>query len=118
MFEQMGRTPNAYAYSSYDGVWLAGLTIMEVQTTDVDMVKLALPGVAAEYTGAIGKTVLNDAGDLAGADYEIWTTENGEWIKVAKYVAETGEIVGMGEPNIVMDEMETPMSTSNPDEAP
>ena len=90
--EQMGRTPNAYAYSSYDGVWLAGLTIMDVRTTDVDMVKLALPYVAAEYTGAIGKTVLNDAGDLAGADYEIWTTEGGEWIKVARYVAETGEI--------------------------
>ena len=91
--EQMGRTPNAYAYSSYDGVWLAGLTIMEVQTTDTDMVKTALPDVAAGYTGAIGNTTLNAAGDLASADYEVWTIKDGEWIMIAKYMADTGEIV-------------------------
>ena len=71
---------------------------MEAQSTDADMVKAVLPDVAANYTGAIGNTVLNDAGDLAGADYAIWTIMGGEWITIAKYVADTGKIASTETP--------------------
>ena len=77
--EQLGRIPSSYAYSSYDAVWIAGLAILDAQSTDVDMIKSKIPQVSDSYFGAIGSTKLNEAGDLATADYSIWGIVDDSW---------------------------------------
>ena len=93
VMDKLGRIPNSYTFSSYDAVWLAGLSILEAGNTDVADLKAALPAVASEYSGAIGSTTLNEAGDLATADYEIWTIRDGQWLVSDRYVTDTGEII-------------------------
>ena len=88
----IGSTPNNYAYSSYDSLWVLGLTIQETQSVDVDVIKDALPGIAAGHTGAIGKINFNEYGDLAIGDYELWSIVDGEWELVGHYYAETDSL--------------------------
>ena len=89
--EQIGSSPNNYVYSSYDSVWVLGLTI-EKFGTDVDAVKANFAAVGADYTGAIGNVILNEAGDLASADYILWELLGDEWDITSRYSADTGEI--------------------------
>ncbi len=80
LLSELGRTPNVYAYTSYDAVWLAGLAIDAAQSTDTEMIKSNLLSVAADHTGAVGSTMLNNAGDLASTEYTLWTISDGKWI--------------------------------------
>ena len=89
--EQIGSSPNNYVYSSYDSVWVLGLTI-EKFGTDVDAVKANFAAVGADHTGAIGNVILNEAGDLASADYILWELLGDEWDITSRYSADTGEI--------------------------
>ena len=77
--ENLGREPNSFAHSTYDTIWLIGLAMLEAQSQEAGPVAAALPAVAAKYEGAIGSTTLNDAGDLADADYSIWGVRDGQW---------------------------------------
>ena len=90
--ENTGRTPsNNYVYSSYDSLWVLGLS-MEKVGFDPLAVREQLPITGLEYTGALGTIRLNDVGDLAIADYELWTVIDGMWVPTARYNAATGEI--------------------------
>ncbi len=84
VLEDLGRTPNSYAYSSYDAVYVAGLSILQSQNTG-NTIKDTIPNVAANYSGAIGSAKLNEAGDLDQADYDIWGIMGEEWILLGKY---------------------------------
>ena len=83
--ETLGRTPNTFVHSSYDAVWIIGLAMLETQSSDVSAIKAAIPGIAENYSGAIGPTKLNAAGDLAQADYEVWGIRDGGWVLLGKY---------------------------------
>ena len=83
--ETLGTDPNTFVHSSYDAVWVIGLAMLETQSTDVSTIKAAIPEIAENYSGAIGPTKLNEAGDLAQADYEIWGIRGGEWVLLGKY---------------------------------
>ena len=83
--EKLGRAPSTYVHSSYDAVWIIGLAMLQSQSTNVDTIKAAIPGVTDHYYGAIGPTKLNEAGDLAQADYEVWGIRNSEWTLLGKY---------------------------------
>jgi ABC-type branched-subunit amino acid transport system substrate-binding protein len=85
MTETLGTDPNTFVHSSYDAVWVIGLAMLETQSTDVSTIKAAIPEIAENYSGAIGPTKLNEAGDLAQADYEIWGIRGGEWVLLGKY---------------------------------
>ncbi|ABK77851.1 ABC-type branched-chain amino acid transport system, periplasmic component [Cenarchaeum symbiosum A] len=91
--EQIGSSPNNYAYSSYDSVWLFGMSILQLQTDDPGLIMEALPTVAEHYSGSLGTIILNDAGDLAVSDYELYSIRDGEWVFYGLYKAETGEII-------------------------
>ncbi len=78
--EVLGMVPNVFVHSSYDAVWLIGLAMLETQSSDVSVIKAALPGIAENYIGAIGPTTLNEAGDLAQANYNVWGIRGGEWL--------------------------------------
>jgi len=92
VLEELGRIPNSYAYSSYDAVYIAGLSILQSQNTD-NTIKGMIPLVAANYSGAIGSTKLNAAGDLAQADYEIWGIRNGDWVSLGQYTQSDDSII-------------------------
>jgi branched-chain amino acid transport system substrate-binding protein len=83
--ETLGRAPNTFVHSSYDAVWIIGLAMLEAQSTDVSTIKAIFPEIAENYSGAIGPTKLNEAGDLAQADYEVWGIRGGEWVLLGKY---------------------------------
>ena len=90
--EELGRVPNAFVHSSYDAVWLIGLTMLQTESTDVSKIKEVFLDIAKNYYGSIGSTRLNDAGDLAQADYEIWGIRDGEWVLVGKYTQATDSV--------------------------
>ncbi|HJJ23402.1 MAG TPA: ABC transporter substrate-binding protein [Nitrosopumilus sp.] len=85
LIKTLGKTPNTFVHSSYDAVWIIGLAMLETQSSDVSIIKEAIPGIAESYSGAIGSTKLNAAGDLAQANYEVWGIRGGEWIKLGQY---------------------------------
>ena len=90
--EILGRTPNTFVHSSYDAVWIIGLAMLETQSTDVSTIKAKIPEIAENYSGAIGSTKLNDAGDLAHADYEVWGIRGGEWVLLGKYTQSSDSV--------------------------
>jgi len=90
--EKLGRTPNTFVHPSYDVVWVVGLSILETQSTDVSKIKSVFPDVAEHYYGAIGPTILNEAGDLAQANYEVWRIRGGEWVLLGQYNHATDSI--------------------------
>ncbi len=49
-------------HSSYDAVWIIGLAMLETQSTDVTTIKSVISDIAENYSGAIGPTILNEAG--------------------------------------------------------
>ena len=96
LIETLDRDPSVFAYTSYDVVWIIGLAMLDTQSTDAGTIKGKLPEIAGTYTGAIGSTRLNAAGDLAQADYEVWGIRNGEWILLGKYTQSTDSVVLTG----------------------
>jgi len=83
--EKLGRTPNTFVHSSYDVVWIIGLAMLETQSSEVSTIKAIIPEIAQDYSGAIGPTKLNEAGDLAQADYEVWGIRGDTWVLLGKY---------------------------------
>jgi len=90
--ETLGTAPNSFVLSSYDAVWIIGLAILETQSTDVTTIKSVISDIAENYSGAIGPTILNEAGDLAQANYEIWGIRGGEWVLLGQYTQSTDSI--------------------------
>jgi len=88
---QIGREPDTYALAAYDEVWVLVETILMAGAYDADAVKSLLPIVARNTFGATGWIILNEAGDRATADYDLWRVvqEGGEfrWERVGVYVA-------------------------------
>ena len=91
--ETLGTDPNTFVHSSYDVVWIIGLSLLETQSTDVSIIKEKIPEIAENYSGAIGPTKLNDAGDLAQADYEVWGIRGAEWVLLGKYTQSDDSIL-------------------------
>ena len=93
VLDALGREGYAYINTSYDVVWLLGLSILEIQNTDVDKIKEVLPEVAGRYSGALDSVQLNEAGDLNGADYGIWSIVDNAWVLTGVYDFETDSIL-------------------------
>ena len=90
--ETLGTEPNSFVLSSYDAVWIIGLSILETQSTDVTKIKAVISDIAENYSGAIGPIILNEAGDLAQANYEVWGIRGGEWVLLGQYTQSTDSI--------------------------
>ena len=92
VLEALGREGYAYINTSYDVVWILGLSILEAKSTNVDDVKEILPKVVESYSGALESVRLNEAGDLSGADYGVWSIIDNRWILADIYDFETDSI--------------------------
>ena len=106
--DEFGDSPNAFVYTGYDAVWLAGLSIIEADSADPADVVMVLPDVAAGYSGALSSTQLNENGDLATVNYQIWTISGGQWASDETYYIDTDTIVGAAS-----EEMEAPSMMAN-----
>lgn len=85
LFDTLGYNPITYTYGIYDSVWLIGLTIQNTQSTDVDILTSNLHDTAYAHMGSLGSITLNDAGDLAQANYDLWAVIDGDWILWGTY---------------------------------
>ena len=83
--EMFGQAVSAYVYPSYDAAWLAGLSILRAGTIDATEIRSVLGEVAAGYRGATGDIILNEAGDLASADYAVWRATGDGWVEIGRY---------------------------------
>jgi branched-chain amino acid transport system substrate-binding protein len=94
---ELGRAPDSYAYAAYDMVWALAYSLMAVDKYDSRAVRDVLPDVTASLFGASGWVVLNEDGDRAASDYELWVIDlvdtTYEWKYVGKYVQATDSIV-------------------------
>jgi len=96
IYAELGRTPDTYAFASYDGIWILALSLIAVQKYDADAVIAVMPTVLNSYFGASGLITLNPAGDRASADYELWEIllKEGKptWSSVGIYVFATDTV--------------------------
>lgn len=91
----LNRETDAYSYNTYDIVWSYAMAIDEVGY-DAEKVRAILPRVADERSkiyGASGHVVLNDAGDRAFADYNVWViNDKREWENVGLFDSRANQI--------------------------
>ncbi|MBC7338684.1 MAG: ABC transporter substrate-binding protein [Firmicutes bacterium] len=91
----LNRETDAYSYNVYDMVWCLALCMDEVGY-DSEKAMAILPRVTDQWTkvnGASGHVVLNEAGDRAFADYELWyLSESGEWEKIGIWRGQTDTV--------------------------
>lgn len=87
--ERIGRTPEPYAYNSYDAIWVIALSILMTGKYDGETIRSVIPEVLKIYYGVSGYIKLNENGDRIGERYWIVTLsktpEGYEWILVAIY---------------------------------
>ena len=83
--DTFGQEPTPHVYRSYDAAWLVGLSILHAGTAEAAAVKSIFGDVASGYSGAQDSIVLNEAGDLAYADYAVWQVVDGEWREIGRY---------------------------------
>ena len=93
LVQQLGRTPNTYAFSAYDIVWILGLAMIEANSDNAGDLTPIIRDIASNYNGAIGNTKLNESGDLDRSNYDIWGIRNNQWVIVGQYIQATDSIV-------------------------
>jgi branched-chain amino acid transport system substrate-binding protein len=95
--DKLGRAPDSYAYAAYDMVWAVAYSLMTVDKYDSKAVRDVLPDVTASLFGASGWVILNEDGDRAASDYELWIIDKVdttyEWKYVGKYIQATDSVV-------------------------
>lgn len=83
--DTFGQEPTPHVYRSYDAAWLVGLSILHAGTAEATAVKSVFGDVASGYGGAQDSIILNEAGDLAYADYAVWQVVDGHWEEIGLY---------------------------------
>ncbi|TGC11353.1 ABC transporter substrate-binding protein [Methanolobus halotolerans] len=86
--EKLGRTPESYALTSYDALWIATFADLDAIPDNDQSVKMAINTLSDTYNGISGWTILNENGDRKYWNYDIWTVteEDGsnQWELYAK----------------------------------
>ena len=83
-------TPDASAFASYDSVWVLGKAVLDAGSVDPLAVRDAITDVASAHTGAIGTVNLDEFGDFATPDYDLWGMSEGAWHKSGHFDADNG----------------------------
>ena len=92
--EKLRSPPNIqaspYAFAAYDSVQILGNALLEsgidiegLGVNDFAVLKTALNIVARNYNGLLGNGTLDENGDLASSNYELWRIRNDNWVRVA-----------------------------------
>ncbi|UCD44184.1 MAG: ABC transporter substrate-binding protein [Candidatus Bathyarchaeota archaeon] len=70
-FDETGYHLGFYTANVYDACWIAALSVIEAGTDNGADVQRVLPYVAAGYTGATGRCLLDENGDRDRMDYSL-----------------------------------------------
>lgn len=94
---KLGHVPNVYGAQAYDGTWLLALSILTAGRYDGEAVRKVLPGVAAHMIGASGHLMLEENGDRASQDYDIWNVKKSsgtkfEYVVIGKWSSVTRQV--------------------------
>ncbi len=89
---RLGRTPDAFALTAYDGLQIAvDASTRAGVVGDPARLRRAVAAVADGHRGATGKLLLNAAGDRAFGSYDFWSIcaggNSAEWRRTASYLA-------------------------------
>lgn len=82
MYDQLGREPSLLAFTSYDAVWMAGLTIILADSADGSDVGKMFPEVVAGFDGVYRYNSLNEAGDLLPSGRQMVAAIGDQWTRV------------------------------------
>ena len=93
LIQQIGRTPNTYAFSAYDIVWILGLAMIEADSNDVNNLTPIIREVASNYNGAVGNAKLNEAGDLDTSNYDVWGVRDKSWKLIGYYDSNMDSVI-------------------------
>lgn len=90
-----GLLPATYRINMYDIMWITCKAVLESGVYDGATLKKTIPTVAEQYFGAIGWTKLNEYGDRAESNFELWTIELDdegipEWALAASFDSASG----------------------------
>jgi branched-chain amino acid transport system substrate-binding protein len=83
-----GKDPWGYVVNMYDTGWITAFSLLMAQSSNADAILNYLPKVCERYFGASGWAELNNAGDKAGGNYDIWAVTNSsnpQWAVVGLY---------------------------------
>jgi branched-chain amino acid transport system substrate-binding protein len=87
--EKLGMEPMGYTYFVYDIAWTVALALDAVGKYDPVAVMNVLPLILEKYLGASGYIKLDENGDRAVGDYDIWAVvrvgEKYEWKIIGLY---------------------------------
>ena len=93
----LGRSPDSYAFASYDIVWALTYALLTVGKYDASAVRDVLPEVTESLFGSSGWVILNADGDRAASDYDLWIIDlvdtTYEWKYLGKYIQATDSVV-------------------------
>ena len=93
VYERLGGTPIFHIYTIYDAVWLAGLSILEANSSNPADVRKVIRDVSVSYSdGALSSVELNAAGDLMLSNYEMWVVSEDGWVKSLVYDGQSDSI--------------------------
>ncbi len=91
-----GREPSVTAYTAYDAVWLAALTLRTASDQRIETLQKVLISESARYSGITGNTRLNDNGDRASGWYDFLAVKCDSggytWKRVARYNTRDGSL--------------------------
>jgi len=96
VMERLGMEPMGYTYFVYDIAWTIALALDAVGRYDPVAVMEALPLILEKYLGASGYIKLDENGDRAVGDYDIWAVvrvgDKYEWKVIGLYKGVTETI--------------------------
>lgn len=81
-----GITPDAFALSTYDGLFVIQSALEDVgDLKDFAAFKAAFVSEADAYSGITGSLALNVNGDRANGDFDFWAVRNDAWVRIGTY---------------------------------
>ena len=87
-----GSEPSIYTYSSYDSVWAIGLAMEAAGGPDSEFDDIAAqikPAVDGNDQGALGDIMLNQVGDIASGNYDVWGIVPTGWEQIGTFRADS-----------------------------
>jgi len=97
VLDELGREPDSYSYTCYDVVYAYAYSLMAVGKYDAEAVKAVLPEITRELNGATGWVDLDENGDRAPSNYDLWVVEEAvagvyDWVRVGTWHLATDTI--------------------------
>ena len=98
LISTLGRTPEVFALTTYDAVWIMVLSHIAAQhPEDIEQFKSSLENLTQYYNGITGRTTLDENGDRKFASFNFWGIEQSagdfDWKSFGSYRNADGQLI-------------------------